>query len=333
MRNKKERPQAIVSFTTIVCMFVLSILVAQGFSVSFDRIVTAEFWIQVGSNLAVTMICYFIYYEIDNDNRRMDADGRYYKTLKRYLENKEKFYSADYYDALDKAIEWKNNAYREDANNEYLHTHGSGRLTMRDFENIKSIDDTDEICKSRFLSERQIRKVKKALQYIFDGRVGCQHIRPDDVISDRKGNGKDQDGFAYNDRRFRAQRTGAKMTSFLLVSVILSTIEWQLVDNGLFETIVSKLSLLGGAVCSAIMDSKRYIRCRIANLEERNTLLEQKVFKAPHEALDVVVPTSEGVFGKVFDSIAERVDDVKGEVYQTVDQTVDQVRKIGLQKG
>lgn len=329
MKNKKERPQAIVSFTTLVCMFILSVLCAQGFSVSFDRISTPEYWIQVGSNLVVTMACYLIYYEIDNDTRRTDAEGLYYKTLKRYLENKEKFYSADYYDALDRAIEWKNNAYREDANNEYLHTHGSGRLTMRDFIDIKSLDETDEICKSRFLSEKQIKKVKKALQYIFDGRVDCQHIRPDDVISDRQGNGKDQDGFAYNDRRFRAQRTGAKMTSFLLVSVVLSTIEWQLVDNGLFETIMSKLSLLGGAVCSAIMDSKRYIRHRIANLEERNTLLEQQVFRAPHEERTVTVPMTEGLFGKVFDTISERVDDVKSEV----DQTVDQIRKTGLQKG
>lgn len=314
MKNKKERPQAIISFLTLICMFILSVLLVQGFSVSFDRINTLEYWVQVGANLTVTMVGYFVYYEIDNDNRRMDVEGLYYQTLKRYLENKEKFYSADYYDALESAIKWKNNAYRENANNEYLHNHGSGRMTMRDFAEIKSLADVDEICKQRFLSPRQTKKVKKALQHIYDGKVDCQHIRPDDVITDRKGDNKDHDGFAYNDRRFRAQRIGAKASSFLVFTVVLSIIEWQLSDTGLFETIVSKLSLLGGAVWSATMDSKRYIKYRIANLEERNNLLEQQVFKAPHEAVPTVVPQSSGLFGKTFDRIADTVYDVKDEV-------------------
>lgn len=314
MKNKKERPQAIISFFTLICMFVLSILLVQGFSVSFDRINTAEYWIQVGANLVVTMVCYSIYYEIDNDNRRMDIEGLYYKTLKRYLDNKEKFYSADYYDALDKAIEWKNNAYREDANNEYLHHHGSGRLTMRDFADIETLNEVDAICEKRFLSKKQIKKVKKTLQYIFDGKVDCQHIRPNDVISDRKGDSKDHDGFAYNDRRFRAQRVGAKMSSFLIFTVVLSIIEWHLTDTGLFETITSKLSLLGGAIWSATMDSKRYIKYRIANLEERNNLLEQQVFQAPHEVLNAVVPQGTGFFGKAFDRLADKVEDVSDEV-------------------
>ena len=104
MKNNQAVFRTITQILFIVIAFIVSIIVANGFSLDFTKIWSWEFAVEVLSKLIITLLTYNIVFSMDSQNRRRAGETNYFITVMTNRERIDRIYKENRIAELDEVL-------------------------------------------------------------------------------------------------------------------------------------------------------------------------------------------------------------------------------------
>lgn len=271
MKNKGAIFRTVTQLIFILAAFIMSIIIANGFSLNFDNIWSFEFLVSVLTKLAVTMITYNMVFSIDNGNRRRADNTKYYNTLMTNRLKIEHIYKEKRIDDLDKALkDYNHETYIKECNR-LIHKCTS-RLNFNDID-FDTIVTVDEIMEKYKISKKIAKKLLKRIRTIQNGKVNYDIVEVDDILIDKDERKDRSPSMVFNSGIYILKQNLIKAVLFLVSTVLLTIVSPSNGDINIWAELVKNATLLLGGTVSAMTLSLNYIKIRTDIFEQRNRFL------------------------------------------------------------
>lgn len=283
MKNKFLNFRTVAQIVLLVLVAILAVAWELVVDFNLSRLLTLEFWASVAVKLIVTIICYNIIFTIDNTNRRAVEDSKYFVTLATNKIRIDRIYSEKRFAELKEAVDKENEDNKVSAYDSALH---EVDCTLS-YADIKDLDDdgVEQLKDKRLYSSRQFKKIKKVISKIRRGRIRFEFITPEDILFDKEGRKDSVAHMKMNTSLFVLKNNAMKIGSFLLCSIALGVVEGVAASGtNLWFSILSNLTLIAGALVSAVSSSFNYVKMRTNVFDARNRFLERRLDM--HEVFD-----------------------------------------------
>jgi hypothetical protein len=262
----------------------------MGFDFKPEKLKDTSFRVLVGVRLAVTLITYNIVFGIDNRNRRTAEDTKYYVTLATNKLKVDAIYNEKKFPELDKAVDDENGESYQKACNEKLH-----KITSRlSYQDVKDCADMEKLYTERLISNKkdswfkkflrklffiktQREKIDKAVEKIRNGKVRYEEITADDILIDKDSKRDSKQSLKFDFGKFLFWQNVYKIFTFMASTVIMTIIDPNKSTADIWVIILLSLSLMSGAVVSAIMLSYTYVKIRTGVFDRRNKFLLRRM--------------------------------------------------------
>ena len=161
---------------------IFAILVSLGISQDFSVLATTEFWVQIASQLVLTMTIFNIVHGMDLRNRMHNEDSRFFKSFATFRLRVKEIDTQKLYDKLDVAVEEKNKERLIKKCNDKLH-----RLCTRvNYEDVITQDPVDYLINKFKVFEKREKKFKKLVEKIRTGRIRVVPVKAEVFLQDKE---------------------------------------------------------------------------------------------------------------------------------------------------
>lgn len=274
MKNNQAVFRTITQILFIVIAFIVSIIVANGFSLDFTKIWSWEFAVEVLSKLIITLLTYNIVFSMDSQNRRRAGNTSYFITVMTNRERIDKIYKDNRIAELDEVLKKYNEESYIKACNRKLHNYSS-RISFDKLNlELGLIKEIKADIKERFkLSGRTLRRISRVIKKIQSGKIKFEKVEADDILVDKDEKNDKQVSMILNTGTFILKQNLIKAVTFLLGVVFMTVINPNNGDINIWVEIAKNSTLLLGGIVSAMTLSANYIKMRTDTFELRNRFL------------------------------------------------------------
>ncbi|MEG2116299.1 MAG: hypothetical protein RRZ69_01290 [Clostridia bacterium] len=275
---KTERFKTVIQLMFLVVAMVFVVMITLGIEFDLTRLKDTRFWVECVCKLIVSLLVFNVVFEIDCQNRRLDDSSRYYAIKLKYRDFIDRLYSEKKYGTFEVALLAKNEKYREETFNKYLHHKGSSRLQMSDFKDIKNIDEVQKICETKLLNAKTTNKVKKVMVKILNGDIKVHEVTVDEILLDKVGTSMNEDGMRFNTHKFKVMQNTTKVWTYLASAIGFTIIQITSIYTGFVNAILTNGFLIMSATVSAMLNSKKFIQLLTNKYDDITRFFQKDVF-------------------------------------------------------
>ncbi len=273
--NKNEILETLAKIGFMVLLLVVVMLITLGIDLDFKRLLSLEYWVQVFMQLIITMIVFNMVATSHLRTKSLNKNGRFfisYATNRLRIEEIEK---NSLYDKLTEVVELENQEIYIKKCNDMLHKI-SFRLNYNEvIDNINDIDSLTE--KYKINKNHRKKQLIKVANKIFSGKVRIVKIKDDMFLRDRELNTTEKSLIGLNTAKDKFKGNIYKMSTFLIVSMLLQIITYTYVQVDFWTWFITNLTLFVSAIVSGFYEANREIRLKTAMYEERNAFLKRRL--------------------------------------------------------
>ncbi len=268
---KKHIVETATKIVFLILFAVIVVMISLGIKQDFSRLKTSEFWVEVGVQLFITMIIFNIVYSIDINGRMHDKTSRFFKAYATNFMRIKEIEGRKLYDELDKAVAVKNKETLIKRCNVLLH-----RLCSRVcYEDVITNEPIPDIIKKYRVSEKREKKFIKLVSKIREGRIKIPIMLSKIFLQDKEVLFEKYDVYDYNNAIAELKRNTEKIVTFLLCSIITSTLTFSFVSPNFWQAFVTNFTLFLGATISGFFSASKSIKRKTALYEKRNAFLSK----------------------------------------------------------
>ena len=247
------------------------ILISLGIKQDFSRLNTVVFWTETGAQLLATMIIFNIVYSIDLNNRMHDKSSRFFSAYATNIMRIKEIESKKLYDALDSAVDLKNKEILIKKCNLLLH-----RLCTRVcYEDVITEEHIEYIINKFRVAKKREKKFIKLVKKIREGRIKITTVKAETFLQDKEVLFEKYDVYDFNNFFYEFRRNSEKVVTFLICSIITSTLTFSFVSPNFWTALLTNFTLFLGATVSGFMSSAKSIKRKTALYEKRNQFLHK----------------------------------------------------------
>ncbi len=247
------------------------ILISLGIKQDFSRLKTIVFWTETGAQLLATMIIFNIVYSIDLNNRMHDKTSRFFSAYATNIMRIKEIESKKLYDALDSAVDLKNKEILIKKCNSLLH-----RLCTRVcYEDVTTEEHIEYIINKFRVAKKREKKFIKLVKKIREGRIKITTVKAETFLQDKEVLFEKYDVYDFNNFFYEFRRNSEKVVTFLICSIITSTLTFSFVSPNFWTALLTNFTLFLGATVSGFMSSAKSIKRKTALYEKRNQFLHK----------------------------------------------------------
>lgn len=261
--------ETVTQMLFLVLFTLLVVFISLGIKQDFSRLKTTEFWIEVGAQLAVTMVIFNIVHSMDKRNRMHDEKSRFYKAYATNFLRIKEIESKKLYEELDKVVEQKNQELLEKKCNDKLH-----KLCTRVFyKDVITNEPIEYVISKHKVFKKREKRFTKLVMKIRTGRIKIKEVKAETFLQDKELLFDKAEIYDFNNAVVELKRNVEKAITFLFCSIIGATITFSFVNPNFWTALVTNLSLFIGAAMSGFFSSAKDIKRKTALYEKRNTFL------------------------------------------------------------
>lgn len=250
---------------------IFAILVSLGISQDFSVLATTEFWVQIASQLVLTMTIFNIVHGMDLRNRMHNEDSRFFKAFATFRLRVKEIDTQKLYDKLDIAVEEKNKERLIKKCNDKLH-----RLCTRvNYEDVITQEPVDYLINKFKVFEKMEKKFKKLVEKIRTGQIRVVPVKAEVFLQDKEVIFNKDEVYDYSEVAHLLKRNTIKAVTFLVCSIILATITFSLVSPNFWTALVTNFTLFLGATISGFYTASTEIKIKTGLYETRNLFLRK----------------------------------------------------------
>lgn len=272
--------KSLKSFTSLIfalISLILVIIVSLGISLDFQKLATAEFWLEVFIKWCLTMILFNLAFEYDKQNKVHDTDSRFYSAFATLKLRIREIHKEKRYEALNGAIALKNENNIKELWSARLHKYcyhvNYDDITAET--DFNALADKLAITKGRKRFIKVCEQIRQGAEYKRFGLFPYKPIKEEYFLKDNELSRISTDKFEYSEKEETAKRNLSKSTMFFLVSVISAIITYSFFTENFWGELVSNLFTMFSAMASGFSYSARNIKDKTQIYENRNDFLER----------------------------------------------------------
>lgn len=284
-----------IKFTLLIILFAVSIILTA-FTVDISKVRTPEFWTQVGVNYVFVIVSFNVVRGMSIDsNKKTNKAYRFVvkqfsrmvdfilgkKLEKKVDEMVEKENSVRKYKAEKKALRRITSVFSV----EEIRGLTSPELQPENFTTKELVIENKKTAEELFiekvrlfqLSKREVRKLKKIIKKIINGKIKYRELSTNDLLLDNETENDYNDIAEVKIKSSKLVLTEniKKTFSWFLFAVVLALVEKQTIDTSILELFLTKATLILGSAVSGLASGTSYINYRKNILNNRVTLLNR----------------------------------------------------------
>lgn len=268
---KKHVFETATKIVFLILFAIVVVMISLGIQQDFSRIKTAEFWIEVSAQLAITIVIFNVVYSIDVDNRMHDKSSRFFKAYATNFMRIKEIEKRKLYDQLDTAVSEKNKEMLIKKCNQLLH-----RICTRvNYEDVISDEHIEYIINKFRVAKKREKKFIKLVNKIREGTIKTTSVRAEMFLQDKEMLFERSDVYDFNNVVFELKRNAGKVITFLLCAVMTSVLSFSFVRANFWAVFASNFTLFLGAMISGFTSSAKNIKLKTALYERRNAFLSK----------------------------------------------------------
>lgn len=274
---KKHLLETTTKIVFIIIFTIVVVLISLGIEQDFSKLQTSTFWIKVGAQLLMTMVIFNVVYSIDTNNRMHDKTSRFFSAYATNRLRIKEIESNKLYDALDKAVGDKNKELLVKKCNKLLHK----VCTRVSYEDVITEEHIEYIINKFRVNKKREKKFIKLVKKIREGRIKVNQIKSEIFLQDKEMLFEQCDIYDFSNAIYELKRNTKKMLTFLICSIITSTITFSFASPNFLSALLTNFTLFLGATVSGFTSSSKSVKLKTALYEKRNQFL--------HKYLDLTI--------------------------------------------
>ena len=268
---KKHIFETATKIIFLILFAIVVILISLGIKQDFSRLKTVVFWTETGAQLLATMIIFNIVYSIDLNNRMHDKTSRFFIAYATNILRIKEIESKKLYDDLDNAVSLKNEEILIKKCNSLLH-----KLCSRVcYEDVITEEHIEYIINKFRVAKKREKKFIKLVKKIREGRIKITTVKAETFLQDKEALFEKYDVYDFNNFMYEFRRNSEKVVTFLICSIITSTLTFSFVSPNFWAALLTNFTLFLGATVSGFMSSAKSIKRKTALYEKRNQFLHK----------------------------------------------------------
>ena len=267
--KKNSILETLVQVVFLLVITAVIMLLSLGISLDFSKLKTIEYWIEVGVQLALTMVVFNVIYRMDRRNKANLRTSRFFIA---YATNKmriTRIYTDKRIPDLEKAVANENERRLHVRCEKLLHK-VCGYIRYSDL-----LKTADELIKEYHINERLTKKFRKIYEKIKSGRVKVKELKAEIFLKDKQLVEIKGEEYDYNTVEESIKHNTAKMLTFLLTTMLSAIIVFTFIFPNVWAKILSNVGILIGAVISGFISSDKDIKHLTRVYESRNAFILQ----------------------------------------------------------
>lgn len=277
MKNKNTF-NTIITVAFVLLAFVLLVLLSAGIRLEFDRLADGEYWANIVIRLAIMLLLYNVIFVFDLQKRKAEQGTAHYLAVGTKQLRVNRIKRENMFDRLGEAVEAENDErYRATCTN--LINKVCLRLRYEDLPAEKAdlnkwLADTKE---RLYLGDRDLKKVKKVVLKILNGKVGCEKLTADDILDMLGEANVHSDAITFQSAAIVRRQNFIKALTFLAGVVAMTVFRYYPTWTDFLFDIIINATLLVGATYSAIINSKSFLKRKTSVVENQNIFLSKRM--------------------------------------------------------
>lgn len=267
--KKSSVLETFVQTAFLLVVFTVIILLSLGISLDFSKLKTVEYWIEVGAQLALTMIVFNVIYRMDRRNKANIRTSRFFIAYATNRLRITRIYTDKRIPDLEKAVKEENRQRLITRCEELLHK-VCGYIKYDDLTKT-----TDELIKEYHIQEKRTKKFCKIYDRIKSGRVKVKELKPQVFLTDKQLIEIKGEEYDFNAAEECIKHNTAKMITFLITTMLSAIIVFTFMFPNIWPKILSNVGILFGAVISGFISSDKDIKHLTRVYEARNAFILQ----------------------------------------------------------
>ncbi len=136
-------------------------------------------------------------------------------------------------------------------------------------------------------NKKRIIKFNKLVKKIREGRIKVPQIKAEIFLQDKEMLLEKYDVYDFSNIIYELKRNSKKITTFLICSIIASTLTFSFVAPNFWTALLTNFTLFVGATVSGFSSSAKSIKIKTALYEKRNQFLHKYLdLKIEYETKD-----------------------------------------------
>lgn len=284
-----------IKFTLLIILFAVSIILTA-FTVDISKVRTPEFWIQVGVNYGFVIVSFNVVRGMSIDSNKK-TNKAYRFVVKQFSRMVDFILGKKLEKKVDEMVEKENSSRKYKAEKKALRRITSvfsveeikgltaPELQPENFTTKELVIENKKTAEELFiekvrlfqLSNREVRKLKKIIKKIINGKIKYRELSTNDLLLDNETENDYNDIAEVKIKSSKLVLTEniKKTFSWFLFAVVLALIEKQTIDTSLWELFLTKATLILGSAVSGLVSGTSYINYRKNILNNRVTLLNR----------------------------------------------------------
>lgn len=277
MKNKNTF-NTIITVAFVLLAFVLLVLLSAGIRLEFDRLADGEYWANIIIRLAIMLLLYNVIFVFDLQKRKAEQGTAHYLAVGTKQLRVNRIKRENMFDRLGEAVEAENDErYRATCTN--LINKVCLRLRYEDLPAEKAdlnkwLADTKE---RLYLGDRDLKKVKKVVLKILNGKVQYEKLTADDILDMLGEANVHSDAITFQSAVIVRRQNFIKALTFLAGVVAMTVFRYYPTWTDFLFDIIINATLLVGATYSAIINSKSFLKRKTSVVENQNIFLSKRM--------------------------------------------------------
>lgn len=274
----KNTFNTVITVVFVLLAFILLVLLSAGIRLEFDRLADGEYWANILIRLAIMLLLYNVIFAFDLQKRKAEQGTAHYLAVGTKQLRVNRIKRENMFEQLGNAVEEENDErYKNTCTN--LINKVCLRLRYEDLPAEKAdlnkwLADTKE---RLYLGDRDLKKVKKVVLKILNGKVQYEKLTADDILNMLGEANIRNDAITFQSAAIVRRQNFIKALTFLVGVVAMTVFRYYPTWTDFLFDIIINATLLVGATYSAILNSKSFLRRKTAVVENQNIFLSKRM--------------------------------------------------------